>query len=200
MSKSTKERIMQQAKEVFALQGYEGLSMRTLAQKSGITLSVAYHYFKNKDALLEELFKVTSRELGEKRAQLAKHTSAADMLRERIAFQIDHMTDIVFILKYYMHFRQNYPQHAYGYLPIEAARHIEEVLQYGRSTGEFVANQELTREAKVIAHSINGFLLEHYPAQPSASEKEAMISSIHDFVMQALQQHHVAKTMAKTLS
>ncbi len=174
--------------------------MRTLAQKSGITLSVAYHYFKNKDALLEELFKVTSRELGEKRAQLAKHTSAADMLRERIAFQIDHMTDIVFILKYYMHFRQNYPQHAYGYLPIEAARHIEEVLQYGRSTGEFVANQELTREAKVIAHSINGFLLEHYPAQPSASEKEAMISSIHDFVMQALQQHHVAKTMAKTLS
>ena len=191
---------MQQAKEIFALQGYDGLSMRTLAQKSGITLSVAYHYFKNKDALLDELFGVTSRELGERRAQLPRSDSAADMLRERIQFQIDHMTDIVFILKYYMHFRHHYPQHAHGYLPLEATKHIEEVLEYGRSTDEFTACQDVTREAKVIAHSINGFLLEHYPAQPSASEKEAMISSIHDFMMQALQQHHIAKPMAKTLS
>lgn len=69
MAKSTKERIMQHAKHVFATRGYEGLSMRLLAKQSGVSLSVTYHYFKNKDALLKELFTLTSHNLGKKRAQ-----------------------------------------------------------------------------------------------------------------------------------
>lgn len=125
--------------------------------------------------------------------------SASDMLRDRITFQIDNVTDIVFILKYYMYFRSNYPQHEYGYLPLHATKHITEVLEYGRDTNEFTANQPIINEAKVIAHSINGFLLEYYPISPDTSEKEALISSIHDFVMQAIGQHHIAKPMAKTL-
>lgn len=200
MGKTTKERIMQHAKHVFATSGYEGLSMRTLAKQSGISLSVAYHYFKNKDALLKELFVATSRDLGKKRALLPKRQSATDMLRDRIAFQIDNVTDIVFILKYYMHFRSDYPQHEYGYLPLQATKHVTEVLEYGRATNEFIATQPIISEAKVITHSINGFLLEYYPTTPDASEKEALISSIHDFVMQAIVRQHIAKPMAKTLS
>jgi AcrR family transcriptional regulator len=187
MTVNTKKTIEAAAKELFATHGYSGLSMRRLAEATGVSLSVTYHYHEDKDSLLKRLFDTTVKQLGERRAQLESHDSAEAMLRDRIAFQIDNALDIVFVLKYYLHFRDHYTKHAQGYLPPTAYLHITEVLEVGIDTDEITLEQSIDKEAKVIAHAINGFLLEYFPASPSPSEREDLISSIHGFIWRALE-------------
>ncbi len=186
MAINTKMTIEEAAKELFALRGYQGLSMRRLSEATGISLSVTYHYFKDKETLLKKLFDSTVKQLGQKRATLPERNSASEMLRDRIGFQLDNALDIVFVLKYYMHFRDNYQKNPEGYLPKTAYIHITEVLNRGVVSGEFRLEQTVDTEAKVIAHAINGFLLEYFPASPTPDEREALISSIHGFVLRAV--------------
>ncbi len=47
----TQERLLDTAAELFARQGYAGVSMRDIARAVGITQAAIYHHFDNKDAL-----------------------------------------------------------------------------------------------------------------------------------------------------
>ena len=42
---------------LFAVQGFEATSIRTIATEAGISLGLLYNYFKSKDELLEAIFK-----------------------------------------------------------------------------------------------------------------------------------------------
>jgi len=47
--------ILQAAREIFASEGYGGLSMRRVAAQVGVSLSNVQHYYRNKDMLVEAL-------------------------------------------------------------------------------------------------------------------------------------------------
>lgn len=47
--------------DLFADKGYLNVSMREVAAEMGTTTGTLYHYFPNKDSLLEELFYIASR-------------------------------------------------------------------------------------------------------------------------------------------
>lgn len=47
--------ILQAAREIFAAEGYGGLSMRRVATRVGVSLSNVQHYYKSKDLLVEAL-------------------------------------------------------------------------------------------------------------------------------------------------
>jgi AcrR family transcriptional regulator len=47
--------ILQAAREIFAAEGYGGLSMRRVAGQVGVSLSNVQHYYKSKDMLVEAL-------------------------------------------------------------------------------------------------------------------------------------------------
>lgn len=193
MTVTTKHHITRTAKSLFAKNGYEGFSMRTLAKASGVGLSSIYHFFNDKDEILNEIFTATSKELGVARAKLPKSNSAAVMLLDRIKFQFRHIEDVVFVLKYYLHFRPDFLKLSSGYLPSKAYLHIEEVLKVGVMNGEFnIRSSEINKESKVIAHAINGFLLEYYPNPPKKAELEELTSSIHLFLMRSLTNKEVA--------
>ena len=187
MTKTTKETIINKSIELFAVNGYEGFSMRRLSEKSGIGLSSIYHFFKEKDELLREIFKQLGTELGEKRSRLPNRKTASKALDDRVRFQFENIESVVFVLKYYLHFRNDYEKHAGGYLPAKAYLHIDEVLKLGIKTGEFNINpSKIEDESKVVAHAINGFLLEYYPHQPNGRELNQLIRSIHRFLMRSL--------------
>jgi AcrR family transcriptional regulator len=187
MNNNTKEIIFTTAKTLFAKNGYEGFSMRTLVKESGIGLSSIYHFYKEKDTLLEEIFNVTNRELGIKRSKLKEKTSASIMLYDRILFQFKNIEDVVFVLKYYIHFRTKFMNIEKGILPAKAYLHIEEVLRFGVTKGEFIISEsDIEKESKVIAHAINGFLLEYFPLRPKNQELIETVESIHLFLMRSL--------------
>ena len=183
--KNSKDLILTKAGHIFALQGYETFSMRHLADDIPLAPSVIYHYFKDKDELLFEMYLYLNKDLGEKRLKLNKLDTASEMLKQRIEFQLDNSEEIVAVLKYYMAYRKNFKKFKNGFVPDKSALHIEEVLDFGMKTGEFkIANLE--DDAKVITHAINGFLLEYYPYQPKGKEKKELIDRIYNFLIRAL--------------
>lgn len=179
--------IIQTSKKLFALGGYDGFTIRSLATKSGVGISSIYHFFKDKDVLLRHIFDTTNTELGLKRAELKNSKTASEMLYDRIVFQFKHIEDVVFVLKYYLHYRKSFLRLDRGFVPAKAYLHIEEVLQAGVKSGEFAIKPEnIAQESKVITHAINGFLLEYYPNNLSGKELKDVAGVIHEFLLRSL--------------
>ena len=175
------------AKRLFAKHGYDGVSMRILAKESGVGLSSIYHFFKDKDVLLEAIYTATNHSLGEARAALPPRATAKDTLMQLIEFQFEHIEDIVYVLKYYLHFRESFAALPTKTLPAKSVLHIEEVIQKGIATGEFtVAERDVEAKARVVSHTINGYLLEYYPDVPSNQERREIIDDIVAFSMAGL--------------
>lgn len=185
MTRNSKVLVEQTAFEIFAKGGYEALSMRELSKQSGVTLSSIYHYFADKDILLKTLFDKTNTELGQKRALLPRRRNAHAMLKDRIAFQFEHIASVVFVLKYYLHFRPEFLRLDSGYVPAKAYLHIDEVITVGLQTGEYNSKDPVT-DAKIMAHAINGFLLEYYPDPPTGRELAKLVTEITDFLQRAM--------------
>jgi len=183
----TDELIRAAAKHLFASQGYEGVSMRTLAKESGVGLSSIYHFFDDKDVLLKAIYEETNRCLGIARSKLPEQATARQMLAQLIDFQFEHIEDIVYVLKYYLHFRDVFAALPTKTLPAKSVLHVEEVLAKGIATGEFtIAKKDMDAKAHVLAHTINGYLLEYYPDVPNDKERRAINNDIVSFAMAGL--------------
>ncbi len=186
MANDTQQHIFEAAKRIFAERGYDGLSMRTLAKDAGITLSVIYHHYPDKDVLLKCIFDETNTQLGRSRARLSQPENFSAALLQRIQFQFDHMQDVVFVLKYYLHYRDDFTKTATGWVPEKASLHIEEILRAAQVAGELRSDIDCVTEAKVITHAINGFILEYFPAVPRGKEKARLIRQLHAFIYRSV--------------
>lgn len=185
--KQTEELIRHSAKLLFAKYGYDGISMRILARESGVGLSSIYHFFKDKDVLLKTIYEDTNRVLGVERAKLVPLPTAKQMFEQLINFQFDHIEDVVYVLKYYLSFREHFASLPTKTLPAKSVLHVEEVLLRGMELGEFsLSGSDIGAKAKVIAHTINGYLLEYYPDIPRGAERQQIIDDIVSFSMAAL--------------
>lgn len=184
----TDELIRQTAKRLFALYGYEGFSIRTLAKDSGVGISSIYHFFSDKDVVLRQIYAETNTKLGILRKELPEQPTAEKMLAQLIEFQFKHIEDIVYVLKYYLHFRQDFAKLPTKTLPPKSVLHVEEVIQKGLRTGEFnMGEGDIPIKAKVLAHTINGYLLEYFPDVPDQKELQEIISAIVGFAKAGLQ-------------
>lgn len=182
---STEDTILLHATSLFALSGERQFGIRALAQKVGVAQSVIYHYFSSKDKLLRAVFDRSNTNLGIERAKLPQCLTPYEMLAQRVMFQLDHAEEIVAVLKYYLHFRTNFPKTDRGFIPEKGYTHIEEMLLFGVAQKEF-ANREIEVQAKVITHAINGFILEYYPAKLNAAEKKELVGAIAPFIYRGI--------------
>lgn len=185
MAKITQEHILDTARVLFAQEGMTRFSIRLIAKELKIAPSLIYYYFKTEDDLLLSMFLHVNKQLGQERAKLPLTQNAKDMLKQRIEFQIDNLSSIVAVLKYYLKFRKDFPKFNDGFLPDKSSLHIEEVLEFGVKTGEFVTT-DILGDSKVITHAINGYLLEFYPHPPSMLERRHIVEKIYSFVIRAI--------------
>jgi AcrR family transcriptional regulator len=183
----TNELIRVTAKRLFARYGYDGVSMRILAKESGVGLSSIYHFFQDKDVLLKDIYNETNRNLGLERSTLPEQPTVEEMFRQLVRFQFDNMEDVVYVLKYYLTFRNEFASLPTKTLPAKSVLHVEEVIRKGVEDGMFsVADEDIPSKAKVIAHTINGYLLEYYPDKPRGKEREEIVNDIVSFSMAGL--------------
>lgn len=185
MKKDTKQLIISTVTTQFALHGFEGVSMRELAKQVGIAPSVLYHHFETKEDLLKEMYLQANRELGTARALLDTKKTFSQMLDQRIKFQFEHAEQIVAVLKYYMHYRLQFEANERGFLPVKTYLHIEEILELAQKNHEY-SFPNIEREAKVITHAINGFILEYFPDQPKPKQLNEITQLISEFVLRAV--------------
>jgi AcrR family transcriptional regulator len=82
--------ILRAAGEVFLERGYEGLSMRSVAERIGYTATTIYLYFKDKDDLLFALLDEGYADLGQRLAQAA--ATERDPLQRLVAIGRTYIT------------------------------------------------------------------------------------------------------------
>lgn len=171
----SKEEILLKTRRSFAINGSEGTSMRTLAKEVGISPSVFYHYYPDRESLLTEMFRYTTKQLGVDRKKLQDTNDKKELLRSRVNFQIEHMEEITAIMKYFLHFKNEFKRNQFGFVPKTACIHMLEVLDDPTS-------MESIKKAKVMTHAVNGFVLEYFPNLPTGEEKEELVNYITEFL------------------
>jgi AcrR family transcriptional regulator len=67
---SARERIRDAAEQVFATHGYEGASMRLIAEKAGVAQALLHYHFQNKDMLHAAVFERRSSAINDRRERL----------------------------------------------------------------------------------------------------------------------------------
>ena len=181
---NTRDVILQKAKELYS-KDVVSFAMRQLAEACGIGISVLYYYFKNKDELLKVAFDTTNTALGIERSKLAPVTDPKRMLWQRIEFQFEHAQDVIFVLKYFMAHCRTFEKNQTGYIPEKGHLHIKEVLEEGIRQKIFRI-PDIDQDAKVIAHTINGFILEYYPDIPVGKKRKELVDMITEFILRAI--------------
>lgn len=111
----TRERILDAARELFARDGYEAVTMRAIAETVEYTPTAIYHHFENKQALVTEL------------CQLDFQTLAGHF--GRVAHINDPVERVRAIGDAYLDFAQRYPNH-YRFMFMTIVPEIEHSADY----------------------------------------------------------------------
>ena len=83
-------RILQEAERVVVNDGYQGINMRRLASKVGVSATAIYHYFDSKEAILRKLRITAAEKLNDKiraiDSRLQPEEFLAELGRQYLAF------------------------------------------------------------------------------------------------------------------
>jgi AcrR family transcriptional regulator len=92
----SRSHILQVALTLFADHGFDGTSMAMIAKKAGISVGLAYNYFKSKDDLLKELFTSTLENFSSAIGQQIERPSRQDCinLMSNLASSAKMQTDL----------------------------------------------------------------------------------------------------------
>ena len=95
ITKNTRELLLKTATNLFAQKGYANASIREIGAKAGISSSIIYHYFKNKEEMLFDITYSSSKDLIQSLRETEKRISdPVECLREMITEQT-----VIFSLK-----------------------------------------------------------------------------------------------------
>lgn len=174
---TTKEKILKNAKKIFAKESLEGLSMRRLAADTQIALSVIYHYFPGKDDLLKELYKSILEELNTKAKESLTAKTTKAKLKQYLEFCFQNAGDITYCQKYYLSYRSSFKKSATGPLPQATTEILEILLKDGVKLGD-VKTKDPVQDAKLLYHMIQGILMEYYPGIPNDATRQELTNKI----------------------
>jgi AcrR family transcriptional regulator len=182
---TTRHNIITQAIPLLAQNGYAGTGMRRVAEAAHVKQSVLYYHFDDKAALLRAVRQHLNQQLDEGLRALPAAKNTAELLRQRLRFQIQHREAIVCLLQYFMAVKQDFPLQAGGYVPERAYQHMRDILDSGIAEGCY-QSEDPAFDAKILTHLINGFLLEYYPHPMTRDEEEMLTERLAVFIERSL--------------
>jgi AcrR family transcriptional regulator len=92
VANDTRERILATASELFIEQGYDGTSLREIAERLGVTKAALYYHFQSKEQILAELLAPADLLLTELLTRLEAATDVGGWA-DALLWVIDHMLD-----------------------------------------------------------------------------------------------------------
>jgi AcrR family transcriptional regulator len=181
----TRDKIMASAVPLLARSGYAGTSMRAVADAVQLKQSVLYYHFSDKAALLRAVRQHLNIRLDEGMRALPATKTTAELLRQRLRFQIEEREAIVCLLQYFMAVKQDFPVQADGYVPERAYLHMRNIIDAGLLEGCY-QSKDPGFDAKILTHLINGFLLEYYPHDMTPEEESQLTERLAQFIERSL--------------
>lgn len=80
-SAETSGKILRAAQKLFALRGFDGVTMRAIASEAGVNLASIVYYFENKEGLYLAVFRQYAEPLMEERMKMLKEADLHPSLR-----------------------------------------------------------------------------------------------------------------------
>jgi AcrR family transcriptional regulator len=182
---TTSEAILNSATRLLAQHGAAGTTMRAIASDTGVQASVIYHYYATKEDLLRSVRQQLNTQLDAAFDQAPPVADAPAWLRQRLTLNFEHREHIVSLLQYFMAAKADFPQQDGGYVPPRAYRHMREIIDRGISEGVYRSDNP-DFDAKILAHLVNGFLIEHYPHDLTPPDQARLVEQIASFIERAL--------------
>ena len=160
----TRERILDAARELFARDGYENVSMRAIAQRIDYTATAIYHHFRDKETLFTELCHLDFRTLAGVFLRIGRIEDPVERLRKigaaYVDFALEHPEQyrFLFMMKHpadVEHAGKDNPEEdAYGFL----RGTVSECIASGRLRPEY---DDADRVAQVCWASCHGVIALH---------------------------------------
>ena len=172
---------------MLASAGYDGTTMRKLADVTGVKQPVIYYYFASKEDLLTEAFVLAQQRIGAALAAWPASSHARELLRQRLDFTWQHAHLVMAMLNYFLGQKRTAATQSAPpvRIPPQAFRHVQEAIELGMAQGVF-ESPDPNRDASIMVHALNGFAMEHFPATASASDP-ALLDDVYNFFARALQ-------------
>lgn len=79
------------AEELFALHGFDGTSVRDIAEKAGVNLAMISYYFQSKEKLMETLFTMRTQQFHFELNKLINDSNRSSL--EKVNYVIDYYTE-----------------------------------------------------------------------------------------------------------
>jgi len=166
--------ILDAARQIFATQGYAGLSMRSVASRIGVSLSTVQHYYKSKEALLEALLLYMMDSYQKQIEAVTREMASADRVAQFMAAMEIFLTDIknpmtsgVFVEVWALALRNPY---AAKILETIHARERKALSRLIKNLAPATASADLDIRAILIPALIDGLLLRLTRKGVSAAE------------------------------
>ncbi|HJV50347.1 MAG TPA: TetR/AcrR family transcriptional regulator [Noviherbaspirillum sp.] len=179
--------ILQAAREIFAAEGYGGLSMRRVAVQAGISLSNVQHYYHSKDALVEAVLLDTLNQFQEKidsitasmanASRIDQFLSAVDMFLEELGAPL--MRGMFF--EFWALATRN--TFASTLMERMQARERKAIFNLIRGMSPAIPEQEYMVRAALIVAQIEGLMLFRVRNRPKRPELEGLEQAAREAVL-----------------
>ncbi len=179
---NTYNTIIKSAMDCLALHGYSGTSMRDIAAMAHVQTSAIYYHFPDKSALFEAVYTQIIKSLQEDIVQIRLIADPSERLRAVIAYQLRNRKMLAALLNYFVAQTDKFIKNSDGgYVPAGAYMHILETLKVGAEKKLYHSHTSMI-DAKIIAHIMNGFIIEYANHPLPKQQSEALVEAIADFI------------------
>ncbi len=162
-----KQKILDSAAQLFAAKGYDGVSVREIAEYAGVTKPVIYYYFKNKEDLYEQLIMEAISQAGKMHEKIYKAEGSIDdklrrLMRSHFRFGIEN-PDIMKI--FYDAIHNQITDHSFS--PPGSTtdaegpkfRRVSDFIVIGQEKGLFRSDIDPVKIGMIFIGAINMFIL-----------------------------------------
>jgi AcrR family transcriptional regulator len=156
--------IVRAAGEVFAERGYNGGSLRSVAERVGVSSASLVQYFGTKEGLLAAVLELWARESRPSRGDGLRGTAWIRSMREAMVYNAAHRGLIELFLTLTAeatnagHPARTFVQHRYATVVAEHVLHLREAVEDGDVAG--LTDAELELEARLFVAAMDGIELQ----------------------------------------
>ncbi|OON60688.1 TetR family transcriptional regulator [Massilia sp. KIM] len=180
--------ILRAARALLASEGYAGLSMRRVAQETGMSLSNLQHYYASKDLLVEAMLLTTMDEFQAKmdriaaemagRPQLERFLSTVDMFLEEITEPVMHA---VFFEIWALAARHSFASSLMGKM---IGRERKAIYGLIRGLNPEISDDEYMQRAILMVAQIEGLMLFRLDRRQRPDEYQALRAALHKVLLE----------------
>ncbi|MBN1480491.1 TetR/AcrR family transcriptional regulator [candidate division KSB1 bacterium] len=185
-SHDTKENIFLAAAHLFAKRGYNGVSMREISEKSGVTKPTIYYYFGSKEGIYHELVDTGIQHVFSSFETILKDKMPAKdklvvMTKKLFQFAVDYPEFAKFFMTLVTPFTDNAALVKFKKEAEKRGRILVTIIRTGIESGEFGASANPELAAKII-----GGVWQHFIWQQLASQKKILTDELAQEIIEIL--------------